>query len=97
MEDTRLASLMARQNGWSQAEATILWLLRAMARSWSVANFGRGGTTVSQSLSCNRTAGSYAKASLYEEAVRWKAHIYVVMLGVGPHRPSRTPVHVPAS
>ena len=58
--------------------------LARMARNWTVANFGRGGSTVSQSSSCNRTSGSYAKASLYNQAVRWKADIYVVMLGVQP-------------
>ena len=63
--------------------------LARMARNWTVANFGRGGSTVSQSSSCNRTSGSYAKASLYNQAVRWKADIYVVMLGV---QPWRTPV-----
>ena len=63
--------------------------LARMARNWTVANFGRGGSTVSQSSSCNRTSGSYAKASLYDEAVRWRADIYVVMLGV---QPWRTPV-----
>lgn len=54
-------------------------IFSALAHDSLVASFDRVGVTASPV--CPRTNGPYAKTYAFADAVRWDAHIYVLMLG----------------